>query len=365
MAHLLEPVFVRVLPQFVSRVAAHSIAITVAFASITYMHIVLGELAPKTLALQRAEQLALIIARPLNVFYRIFKAPIWILEHSGASLIRLFGLHATPEHAAAYSEDELRHLIALSHKSGQLLEEERRLIDNVFDFTETSVEGVMIPRTEITALDVELTPDQMLEKFEQTQYSRMPVYRDSLENVLGIILYKDLSRVARAGGRVNAEDVIRPALFLPISVKLHLAMRRLRRSTAHMALVVDEHGGVEGLVTLEDLIEEIVGEIRDEHDELTGQILEQPDGSYRVSGNLSVRDANKSLGLGLPESDAYNTIAGFMLAQAGKLMRSGESIDYDGLRLTVVSAVKNRIVETRIERLNQEPATAPAPSTTI
>jgi CBS domain containing-hemolysin-like protein len=359
MAHLLEPVFTHLLSASASAVAAHSIAIVLAFMSITYMHIVLGELAPKTLALQSAETVALIIVRPLEIFYRVFKAPIWVLEHSGARLLRLFGVRVSAANTAAYSEEELRHLIALSHKSGHLLEEERRLIDNVFDFTEASVESVMVPRTQIEALELELKPLKMLEQFEQTRYSRMPVYRDSLDNIVGILLQKDLSRLIRRGSPFDIRSVIRPVLFLPNSVKLHLALRRLRRATAHMAMVVDEHGGVEGMVTLEDLIEEIVGDIRDEHDEASHEIVEEGEGTYRVSGNLSVREANKTLGLGLPESDAYNTIAGFMMARAGRLLRNGESVDYNDLRLTVQSASRNRIVETRIERLPQA-----APTTT-
>jgi CBS domain containing-hemolysin-like protein len=360
MAHLLEPVFVKLLPATASAVAAHSIAIVIAFAGITYLHIVLGELAPKTLALQRAEAVALVIAKPLELFYRAFKAPIWVLEHSGARIIRLFGLEATAEHAAAYSADELRYLVAASHKTGHVREDEQRLINNVFDFTEATVESVMVPRTEIEALSIALDPLEMLEHFEHTRYSRMPVYRDSLDDAVGILLYKDLSRTVRRGNASNTESLIRPVLFLPTSARLNEALRRLRRASAHMALVVDEHGGVEGMVTLEDLIEEIVGDIRDEHDEVATQVREQPDGSYRVSGNLSIRDANKMLDLGLPESDSYNTVAGFMMARAGRLLRSGESVEYNNLRLTVQSASRNRIVETLIER--QQPA--PAPSAT-
>jgi CBS domain containing-hemolysin-like protein len=354
MAHLLEPVFAKMLPESASAVAAHSIAIAVAFAGITYLHIVLGELAPKTLALQRAESVALVIAKPLEIFYRAFKAPIWVLEHSGARLIRLFGLEATAEHAAAYSAEELRNLVAASHKTGHVREDERRLINNVFDFTGATVESVMVPRTEIEAFSLSLDPLEMLEHFEHTRYSRMPVYRDSLDDAVGILLYKDLSRTVRQGNASNIESLIRPVLFLPTSVRLNEALRRLRRASAHMALVVDEHGGVEGMVTLEDLIEEIVGDIRDEHDEVANQVREQPDGSYRVSGNLSIRDANKMLDLGLPESDSYNTVAGFMMARAGRLLRSGESVEYNNLRLTVQSASRNRIVETLIER--QQPA---------
>jgi CBS domain containing-hemolysin-like protein len=355
LAHLLQPLLERTLPGAASTVAAHTIAIIIAFASITYLHIVVGELVPKTLALERAERLALAVALPVHIFYRVFKAPIWLLDRSGSMVVRWLGLHSTAQHTAAYTEDELRHLVGLSHKSGHLIEDERQLIYNVFDFTEATVESVMVPRTEIEALDADLSAAEMLDVFEQTRYSRMPIYRDSLDNIIGIVLQKDLSRAVRRGSAVGLEEFVRSPVFIPTHVKLNDALRMLRRSSEHMALVVDEHGGVEGLVTLEDLLEEIVGDIRDEHDEAAArQIVEQPDGAYNVRGNLSIRDANKLLKLNLPESDAYHTIAGFMMARAGRLLKRGESVDYNDLKLTVQSTVRNRIVETRIERVKEE-----------
>jgi CBS domain containing-hemolysin-like protein len=360
-AHILQPLLERSLPGSASTVAAHSIAIVIAFAAITYLHIVLGELVPKTLALERAERLALAVAMPIHIFYRTFKAPISLLEWSAGRVVRGMGLHLSSKQTAAYTEEELRHLVGLSHKSGHLIEDERQLIYNVFDFTEATVESVMVPRTEIEALDADLSAADMLDVFEQTRYSRMPVYRDSLDNIIGIALLKDLSRIVRRGSTESLEQFIRPAVFIPTAVKLNEALRTLRRSGEHMALVVDEHGGVEGLVTLEDLLEEIVGDIRDEHDEAgTGQIVEQPDGTFNVRGNLSIRDLNKGLALNLPESDNYHTIAGFMMERAGRLLKRGESVEYNGLKLTVQSTARNRIVETKIERLSEE--IAPAPS---
>ncbi len=357
LAQLLTPLFHAILPASASEVAAHSVAVAAAFTIITFLHIALGELAPKTLALERTESVALAVSRPIQLFYRLFKAPIWLLNRAGIFIVHLFGLHATAEHATSYNEEELRHLIALSHKSGHLIEDEQELITNVFDFTDKTVESVMTPRTEIEGLDIELTPAEMLEQIEQLGYSRMPVYRDSLDNVIGVLLYKDLSRVLRNGEAVTLEQLMRPPVFLPTTVKLHDALRSLRASSGHMAMVVDEHGGVEGLVTIEDLVEEIVGDIRDEHDEIAlRQVVEQADGSYLVSGRLSIKDANKLLDFSLPEADSYHTIAGFMMARAGRLLNQGESVQYNDLRLTVESSAKNRIIETRIEKLNQETA---------
>jgi CBS domain containing-hemolysin-like protein len=361
LADLFTPIFHAILPGTASEIAAHSVAVAVAFAAITYLHIVLGELAPKTLALERAERVALIVARPMEVFYTAFKAPIWVLNHSGNMVLRLLGLKASTQHVASYNEEELRQLITLSHKSGHLIEDERRLISNVFDFTEATVESVMVPRTEIEAVDASLDPVEMLNLFDDTGYSRMPVFRESLDNIIGILLYKDLSRVVRRSDSVDLDEIMRPPVFLPTSVMLNDALRRLRRSSEHMAFVVDEHGGVEGLVTLEDLLEEIVGDIRDEHDDAAvRQIVEQPDGSFNVKGNLSIRDANKRLELGLPESDSYHTVAGFMMARAGRILRPGESVEYNGLKLTVQSTHGNRIVDTKIERVADQAATVPS-----
>ena len=359
-AHLLEPVFER-LPGSLSAFAVHSIASSIAIIIVTYLHLLLGEFVPKAMALERAERVALAVARPMAIFYKTFKAPIWLINQSGAVIIRLLGLHSTGEHTAAYSEDELRHLIELSQQSGHVIEDEKRLIDNVFEFTEANVESVMTPRTEIEALDIDLSPAEMLEAIEHLGYSRMPVYRDSLDSILGILLYKDLSRLMRRGEQTSIDDILRPPVYLPTSVKLHDALRTLRRTSEHMAMVVDEHGGVKGLVTLEDLLEEIVGDIRDEHDETAvQQIRRHNDDSFTVSGALSVRDANRRMNLGLPESDSYHTIAGFMMARKEKLMKQGESVDYNGLRFTVESATRHRISEARIERLKEE--STPAPS---
>jgi CBS domain containing-hemolysin-like protein len=213
----------------------------------------------------------------------------------------------------------------------------------------------MIPRTEIEALDERMSPEEMLATFERIGYSRMPIYRESLDNVIGILLYKDLSRALRLGEAVYLDKLLRPAVFLPDSVKLHDALAKLRSTSAHMAMVVDEHGGVEGLVTIENLLEEIVGDISDEHDEMAvKQIIEQTDGSLTVNASLSIKEANRALDLGLPESDSYNTIAGFMLARAGSLLKEGQQVEYNDLRLTVQATTRNRITEARIERLPQQ-----------
>jgi CBS domain containing-hemolysin-like protein len=287
----------------------------------------------------------------MEIFYHLFKLPIRMLNYSGGLVLRLMGLRSSAEHTAAYSEEELRQLIALSHKSGHLIEDERSLIYNVFDFTEATLADVMVPRMEIEAADAGLAPDELMRRFEETGCSRMPVFRGSLDNIVGILLYKDLSRFARQVVKEQSlESLIRPALLLLTSTRLNDALRRLRASSTHMALAVDEHGGIQGLVTIEDLLEEIVGDIRDEHDEAAVRhVIKHPDNSYTVSGRLSIKEANRRLELGLPESDSYHTVAGFMMERAGRLLRRGESVVYNGLKLTVGATARNRIVEATIE----------------
>jgi CBS domain containing-hemolysin-like protein len=354
-AHLFTPPLERLVSnRLATFVAAHSIATALALIIVTYFHLLLGEYVPKAIALEKTETIALAVARPMLFFEKLFKPAIWTINQSGHLILRLLGLHESDEHAKAYTEEEIRHLIASSEESGHLIEDERTLIDNVFEFTEATVESIMIPRMEVEALDEKLSPREMLAAFERLGYSRMPIYRDSLDEIIGILLYKDLSRAERLGETIILENLLRPAAFFPDSVKLNDALARLKRSSAHMALIVDEHGGVEGLVTLEDILEEIVGDISDEHDEIAAkQIREAEDGSLTVSGSLSIKEANRTLDLGLPESDSYHTIAGFMMARAGSLMSQGQSVDYNGLRLTVQETARNRIVEAKIERLPQ------------
>lgn len=355
-AHLLTPQLEKVIPGNVPAIlAAHSLATFIALIIVTYFHLLLGEYVPKAIALERTEKIALAVARPMALFEKVFKLPIKLINKSGDLTLRLLGLQKLDEHGKAYSEDELRHLIAASQKSGHIIEDERTLIDNVFEFTEATLDSIMIPRTEVEALDEKMPPEEMLATFERIGYSRMPVYREALDNVIGILLYKDLSRALRLGEAIRLDKLLRPTIFLPDSVKLNQALAKLRSTSAHMALVVDEHGGVEGLVTIEDLLEEIVGDISDEHDEMAvKQIVEQSDGSLTVNASLSIKEANRALDLGLPESDSYNTIAGFMLARAGSLLKEGQQVEYNGLRLTVQATTRNRITEARIERVYQE-----------
>jgi len=345
----------------VSEAVLHTIAFTIAFSVITFLHIVLGELAPKTLALERAERTALAIALPLQIFYTVFRWPIRLLDWAGTRTVRLFGLHPSGEHASIYTEEELRQLIDISRQSGHLEEEERVLISNVFDFSDAEVREAMIPRTAVDAIPVEATLDEASEAFRTLGYSRLPVYRGRLDEIIGILFRKDLEPYL---GRpqpadFNLEKLLRPAQFMPATARLGAALRQMQSSRTHLSIVVDEHGGMEGIVTLEDLLEEIVGEINDEYDEeVRSQIMKETDGSYLLSGMLTVRDANRQLSLRLPEEGRYTTLAGFLLAQTGRLLQEGETVEYEGLKFRVERVDKRRLRRIRLTLPAEDARTA-------
>jgi CBS domain containing-hemolysin-like protein len=351
-----EPVFAHLLEEplrgRVSEVTLHTISFAIAFSIITFLHIVLGELAPKTLALERAEAVALSISWPLQAFYKVFQWPIRLLDWSGTRVVRLFGLHSSGEHGSVYTEGELRHLIDVSRQSGYLESEEQQLIHKVFDFSDTEVREAMVPRPQVTALPVTATLDDVRRAFRTGGYSRLPVYEKDLDHIIGLLFRKDLDM-----GRVtNDEDLdlrrwVRPPSFIPSSASLGAALKRMQAFQVHFVFVVDEHGGLEGILTLEDLLEEIVGEINDEYDEETREQIRKDGETYILDGMLPVRDANKRFGFGLEEDEGYTTIAGYLLARAGRLLRPGDRIE-DAAGVFSVERVEKR----RISRVRFRPA---------
>jgi CBS domain containing-hemolysin-like protein len=356
--HLLE----RPLQGRISDTLLHTIAFAVAFSIITFLHIVLGELAPKTLALERAEKTALAIALPIQIFYRVFRWPIMMLDWAGTRTVRLVGLHPTSSHASIYTEDELRQLIDVSRQSGHLEPEEQRLINRVLDFSDAQVREAMIPRPAVAALPVTATLQETKEAFRTFGYSRLPVYEGKLDNVVGVLVRRDLEPYlegAVAGQEFNLRALIHPPQFIPTHARLGAALKQMQSKRIHLGFVVDEYGGLEGIVTLEDLLEEIVGEINDEFDEeVRAQILKETDDSYLLSGMLTVRDVNRQLGLGLPEDGGYTTIAGFILAQAGRLPQAGEVVEYMGMKFHVERLEGRRIRRVRLQKDNRQRAIA-------
>lgn len=343
-----EPVFAHLLEEplrgRVSEVTLHTISFAIAFSIITFLHIVLGELAPKTLALERAEAVSLAISWPLQAFYKVFQWPIRLLDWSGTRVVRLFGLHPSSEHGSVYTEGELRHLIDVSRKSGYLESEEQQLIHKVFDFSDAEVKEAMVPRPQVTALPVTARLDDVRRAFLAGGYSRLPVYGKTLDDIVGLLFRKDLDM-----GRVNGDEDfdlkgwVRQPTFLPSSAPLGAALQRMQALQVHFVFVIDEHGGFEGILTLEDLLEEIVGEINDEYDEETREQIRKDGETYILDGMLPVRDANKRFGIDLMEDESYTTIAGYLLAKAGRLLHPGDRVEDSAGIFSVERVEKRRI----------------------
>jgi CBS domain containing-hemolysin-like protein len=344
-SRLLEPVLEARVPPAV----LHSLSFAIAFSLITFLHIVLGELAPKTIALERAEKTALLVALPMEIFYRLFRWPIRLLDWSGTRTVRLLGFTPSSTHGSVYTEDELRMLIDASYTSGQIEEEKRRLIRRAFDFNTTEACEAMIPRSAIAALPVTAGLDDVLEAFRVHGYSRLPVYGQDLDDMLGVLYRQDMEPfMSREPDLVfSMTALLHPPTFVPAGKRLGSLLRQMQATRTHLVFVMDEYGGLEGLVTLEDVLEEIVGEINDEYDEeVRSQIVRDGD-AFVLDGMLAVRDANRRLRLELPEDEAYTTVAGFLLAQTGRVLEPGDEVPVREGVFKVERVERRRIVRIR------------------
>ncbi|MGB7070901.1 MAG: hemolysin family protein [Pyrinomonadaceae bacterium] len=355
-ASLLEPVLISIgeltgATFLASGAVLHTISFTIAFSIITFLHIVFGELAPKTAALELSERVSFIIALPLQLFYRAFYYPIRLLDWTGTKTVRLFGLHPSGEHGSSYTEDEIRQLIIRSEQSGHLNLEERTLINKVFEFSETTVKEAMIPRTAIVAIPVTSTLEDISAAFRQNGYSRLPVYGRSLDDVVGVIHSKDAMSFLLQPKNFRIDRIMQKPVYVVDTARLEDVLRQMQKEKFHFGFVVDEHGGIEGIITLEDLLEEIVGDISDEHDEeVNEQIHRQPDGTYLLDGGVAVRDLNRRLELQLPISEGYTTIAGFLMFEAGQILSEGDTVPFNGHEFRVENVEKRRITQVRMEK---------------
>ena len=349
-ARLLEPLAHLIAPEGRANYVAHAFAFGIAFSLISFLHILFGELVPKMFALERAEVVAVLASRPLEIFALVFRAPLWFLNRSGSAIGRMIGLTSSLGHSSVYTEAELRQLIDVSRESGHLRAEERRLIHRVFEFSDTLVREAMVPRTEMASIPYTCSLEQITKAFQQHRYSRLPVYRETFDDVIGFIHSKDVMPYLLRPEKFRLEDVLQPPLYVVDTARLEHVLRQLQKAKMHFGFVVDEHGGLEGIITLEDLLEEIVGEISDEHDEeVNEQITQLSDRTYILAGGLAVRDLNRRLKLSVPESESYTTVGGFLMTEAGQVLKPGEVINYDGLAFHVERVEKRRVMRVRLE----------------
>jgi len=328
------------------------VAFLLSFFFLTYLSVVLGELVPKSIALQRAERLAVWLAVPLDWLGRVANPLVWVLQKSASAIAKLFGVQPAPAGMTMHTEEDIRLIVA---QTEEIPAAEEEMLYKVFDFADKEAHDVMVTRPEVVALSIDLPPQEALAAVIDSPYTRYPVYRDSLDDMLGILHVRDLFQALYDRGIENVviEHIVRPAHVVPETKDLASLLGEFRRQNQHMALVVDEYGAVQGIVTLEDLLEEIVGEIEDEYD-LPDDSIERVDETHiRIHGTFSIDDFNEQFGTVLPQED-YHTIAGFVFGELGRAPQPGDEIAYDGLRFSVVEVDGQRIERLEVEFIERE-----------
>ena len=330
----------------------HTISIAIAFTIITAMHIVIGEMAPKTLAIQRSESVTLAVAFPMRAFYIVFKPVIVSLNWMSNMLLKAVGLPPAVEHEV-HSPEELRYIIAQSGQQGALEISEQELIENVFDFTETTAEQVMIPRSRIVALDLSQSVDDMLEYVMEEGYSRLPVYQGSIDNIVGIVYAKDLITLMHHKDLIIIQDILHPAYFVQEDVMIKRLLRDMQAKRVHLAVVLDEFGGTAGLITMENILEELVGNIEDEYDEETPLVAQKTRDAWEFDAGIHIDDLNEMLPMPLPESDEYDTLGGLITHFSGRIPAVGDGILLDEYAVSILEGSERRVERVRLTRKAQ------------
>ena len=335
---------------------ASVIAFALAFLIITFLHVVVGELVPKGIALGYSERVALAVSTPVRGFFVAFKPLIWVLQRSSDAALRALGLTPPGGEMEVYSEAELKMLLSRSTEEGELERQEQEMLYKVFDFADKEVSAVMVPRPEVVALSIEMPPEEALAAVIDSPYTRYPVYRDALDEIVGVLHVRDLfsALVDRGIAGVQIEQLLRPAHIVPETKDLAALLTEFRRTNQHLAVVVDEYGELEGIVTLEDLLEEIVGEIEDEFDLPDESIERLEDGRVRVHGTFPIDDFNEQFGVSLPIED-YHTLGGLVFGMLGRAPEPGDEVEHAGIRFTVLTVEGSRIERLEIQLPPQEP----------
>ncbi len=338
---------------------AAGIAFAIAFFILTFLSLVIGELVPKAVALQKAESIATLLAIPLAGFQRLLRPVVWVLQESANWIARAFGVTPAPAGITIHTEEDIRNTIAEGGESGVIEEAEQEMLYKVFDFADKEAHDVMVPRPQVVALSVDLPTREALGALIDAPYTRYPVYSGSLDEVRGILHVRELFKALYDRGidTVRIADLVRPAYVVPETKDLGALLAEFRRTNQHMAIVVDEYGGMEGIVTLEDLLEEIVGEIEDEYDLPDESVERLENGRVRIDGTFPIDDFNEQFAQDLPVEN-YHTVAGFVFGQLGRAAEAGDEIVHDGLRFEVIEVDGPRIERLEIEFLEEEPERA-------
>ncbi len=348
-AWLLEPLVMKI--PGASEAVLHTVSITTAFVFISVLHIVLGELAPKSVAIRKPEATSLWVAVPLLAFYKITYPAIWILNHAANAILKLVGIEPVTEEEAAHDEEELR-LILASSQPDAISDQKRDILDNVFELSHRTARQIMVPRPDVIYLSTNKTVEENLETARTSGHTRFPLAEEGdLDHVVGLIHIKDIFRADPAPEKL--EPLRREIAFVPDTMRLDRLLRRMRSERSHLAAVIDEFGSVSGIVTMENVIEEIVGEIQDEFDVEPPELVKTDDGTYEISGQMLVKDLEDELSIEFTDRDE-DTIGGVILSELGRRPRPGDSVELPPLTLEVLEIDGNRAKTIR-GRLNGRP----------
>ncbi len=329
---------------------AHQIALPVAFALITVLHIVFGELAPKSIAIRKPEETILAVSLPMRAFFVMFRPFIWVLNGFANRILKLIGIRPADEHEA-HSTEELRLLVRQGHKSGAIKEDNYQIIQNAFDFSELTAQQVMVPRKNIFALELDTPREEILQAVIENGYSRIPIYEDDIDNLMGIVYSKDIFKANTKGDDWNLKDLMRPVHYVYNSARLNRVLKDFQSKKIHVGLVIDEYGGTEGLIAMEDILEELVGEIQDEHDDEVAPVSKNEDGTFNVSGIAPLHDVNHYLPIPFPENKQYNTLNGLVLYRFGRIPTSNDPIQISPYEIFVLERRQNILMQLKVKLL--------------
>lgn len=332
-------------------VTIHSISLPIAFVLITFLHITFGEQIPKMLGIKYSLPTALIIALPLKIFYYIFRPFIWLLHKTSNLILRMIGIKTLTDEV--HTEEELRLILTESEEGGAIKPSENELIQNVFDFDDRVVKQIMVPKNRISALNVELSRQEMTQRVIDEGFSRLPVYFGDADNVIGIVHSKDLLKAVIDNKFTTIRDIMRPVHFVPESMKINELLRDFQKHHTQMAVVTNEFGATAGLITMEDIIEELVGEIQDEHDEEKPNVEKKSDNEFIVNAQSTMVDVNSALPVALPESPHYETVSGYVNYIFGRIPAVNDKRDKDGYEITILKRNRQSVESIKLKLLEQ------------
>ncbi len=352
-----EPVFVKIFSPILKLLGLNgsiynSISVIIGVMLLSYFTIVIGELTPKVIALRYPLQIATWMSYPINIFYKTFKYFIILLENSAHFLLRIIGFKGNLNIDKINSEEEIRYIIEEGSKSGVIDSTEQQLIEKIFEFNDKTAEDIMIPRNSIVALNINDSRDKIINIVIEQGYSRIPVYSENIDNIIGILYSKDLISAAEHRELILLHDLLRPVNFIPENKHIGEILKDFQKNHIHLGIVVNEHGGVEGLVTLEDIMEEIVGEIEDEYDvDSSSEVRRDKKGIYLVNPAISIEDFNTRFKADLPlNHEEYQTLSGFLQTVTGHVPDIYERIDYKSLIFIVTQKIGNKLMQVKIQK---------------